>query len=79
MEFFNISSILKQILRPLGIKTESQILAVECLCNLSLGSEHSCERIAQRAGTYLHTFLQSSNESLVVSINICNVKMSVIF
>lgn len=52
----------------LGTKSEPQMLAVECLCNLSLGSEADCEKIAQRAGSYLHTFLQSSNESLAVSI-----------
>lgn len=52
-----------------GTKTETQMLAIECLCNLSLGPEISCEKIAQKTGTYLHTFLQSSNESLVVSIN----------
>lgn len=51
----------------IGTKTETQMIAIECLCNLSLGSENACEKIAQKAGTYLHTFLQSSNESLVVS------------
>lgn len=44
------------------------MLAVECLCNLSLGSGKVGEKIALKAATYLHTFLQSSNESLVVSI-----------
>lgn len=45
------------------------MLAAECLCNLSLGSEADCEKIAQRAGSYLHTFLPSSNESFAVSID----------
>lgn len=44
------------------------MLATECLCNLSLGPEISCEKVAQKIGTYLHTFLQSSNESIVVSM-----------
>lgn len=52
---------------PIGTKTETQMLAAECLCNLSLGSEADCEKIAQRAGSYLHTFLPSSNESFAVS------------
>lgn len=63
-------------LNKIGTKTETQILAVECLCNLSLGSEVDCEKIAQRAGTYLHTFLQSSNESLAVSRNKAKENMS---
>lgn len=53
-----------------GAKNESQMLAVECLCNLSLGSESDCEKIAQRAGSYLHTFLQSSNEAFAVCAKI---------
>lgn len=52
------------------------MLAVECLCNLSLGSESDCEKIAQFIGSYLHTFLQSSNESLAVSLT--NIKIMVI-
>lgn len=53
----------------LGTKIETQMLAMECLCNMSLGPEISCEKIAQLIGTYLHTFLQSSNETLAVSTN----------
>lgn len=40
------------------------------MCNLSLGSEFASEKIARRAATYLHTFLQNPNEALVVSFPI---------
>lgn len=52
----------------IGSDTEKQLLAVECFCNLSLGSPMSCEIVALKVGSYLHTFLTSSNEWLVVRI-----------
>lgn len=51
-----------------GSDSEKQVLALECLCNLSLGSDVLCEKVVLQAGTYLHTFLQSSNEALQVHI-----------
>lgn len=49
-----------------GSNSEKQVLAIECLCNLSLGSEMLCQKVSMHTGTYLHTFLQSSNEALLV-------------
>ncbi|XP_031623357.1 uncharacterized protein LOC116340809 [Contarinia nasturtii] len=64
--FVNATGALPVIVKEMtGTNTEKQLLAVECLCNLSLGSANDCEKIAQKAGTYLHTFLESSNESIV--------------
>lgn len=54
------------IVFSIGSDTEKQALAVECFCNLSLGSPMSCEIVALKAGSYFHTFLTSSNEWLVV-------------
>lgn len=54
-------------IRISGPDSERQILATECLCNLSLGSEYLSEKVALQAGTYLHTFLQSPNIELMVS------------
>lgn len=67
--FINTTGALPVVIKEMtGKNTETQLLAIECLCNLSLGSANDCEKIAYKAGTYLHTFLQSSNESTVVSI-----------
>ncbi|XP_055295482.1 uncharacterized protein LOC129565094 [Sitodiplosis mosellana] len=64
--FVNTTGAVPVIVKEMtGKKTETQMLAIECLCNLSLGSEDTSEKVAQKAGTYLHTFLQSSNESIV--------------
>lgn len=50
-----------------GNDANSQILATECLCNLSLGTEIACEKLTLLTGTYLITFLNSQNERLAVS------------
>ncbi|XP_055386381.1 uncharacterized protein LOC129615279 [Condylostylus longicornis] len=42
-----------------GHDSEQQIRAAETLCNLSLGDETVCEKIATQAGSYLITFLES--------------------
>ncbi|XP_067624407.1 uncharacterized protein mRpL27 isoform X1 [Eurosta solidaginis] len=47
-----------------GIDSERQIGAVECLCNLSLGEAPVCEKIANLAGSYLVTYLDSLDERL---------------
>lgn len=71
--FYHIGVMLKificSILFKIGNDTTTQILAIECVCNMSLGSEISCEKITLNAGSYLITFLKSSNERLMVDIN----------
>lgn len=43
---------------------DRQIDAVECLCNLSLGESHVCEKITTLAGSYLVTYLNSQEARL---------------
>lgn len=52
-----------------GGDRSQQILAAQCLCNLSLGDEVCCSKIASFAGSYLMIFLMNSSEnSLAVSL-----------
>lgn len=48
-----------------GLNAESQLLAAECLCNLSLGEAAVCENIAMLAGSYLVTYLHSNEAQMV--------------
>lgn len=43
---------------------DRQIEAIECLCNLSLGESHVCEKITTLAGSYLVTYLNSQESRL---------------
>lgn len=52
----------------IGNDANTQILATECLCNLSLGTEIACEKLTLNAGTYLITFLNCQNERIAVSL-----------
>lgn len=51
----------------IGNDPNTQILATECLCNLSLGTEIACEKLTLNAGTYLITFLNCQNERIAVN------------
>uniref|UniRef100_A0A1A9VW26 IBB domain-containing protein n=1 Tax=Glossina austeni TaxID=7395 RepID=A0A1A9VW26_GLOAU len=48
-----------------GKSSECQISAAECLCNFCLGDAPVCEKIASLAGSYLVTYLHSSEIQLV--------------
>ncbi|XP_005180826.1 uncharacterized protein LOC101899969 [Musca domestica] len=48
-----------------GNDSERQMSAAECLCNLSLGEGPVCEKIASAAGSYLVTYLHSTESQLV--------------
>lgn len=50
-----------------GTVRRQQILAAQCLCNMSLGSELSCAKIAASAGIYMITYLESADVQLGVS------------
>jgi len=41
-----------------------QLLAGECLCNLTLGNEACSKKVAQAAGTYLVMYMQTANAKL---------------
>ncbi|XP_034100313.1 transmembrane and coiled-coil domain-containing protein 6 [Drosophila albomicans] len=47
-----------------GTNVQRQIDAAECLCNLSLGEAHVCEKITTLAGSYLVTYLNSQESRL---------------
>lgn len=46
-----------------GSDRSQQLLAAQCLCNLSLGDETSCSKIATFAGSYLMIFLLNSSDA----------------
>lgn len=49
-----------------GTDADRQILAMECICNLSLGTEIDCEKLATSTASYLITFSNCQEEELVV-------------
>lgn len=65
--FINIAGAINVIIKELtGNCFDSQILAAECICNLSLGSQIACEATSLCVGSYLITFLKSVDERLLV-------------
>ncbi|XP_055598500.1 uncharacterized protein LOC129748053 [Uranotaenia lowii] len=59
-EFIRITGAINVVVKELtGHDSDLQQLAAECLCNLSLGDEVYCEKVATFAGTYLITFLEN--------------------
>lgn len=51
-----------------GSDRSQQLLAAQCLCNLSLGDETCCAKIATFAGSYLMIFIMKSSDiSLAVN------------
>lgn len=66
-DFLNVTGSLNVIVKAFtGTNSDTQLLAAECVCNLSLGSEISCEKLTLHVASYLITFLKSSNERLLV-------------
>lgn len=66
--FVNIQGALNVIVKVLtGNNAKLQILAAECINNLSLGDSVACEKIALICGTYLTAFSNHPNKRLVVS------------
>lgn len=61
-EFVRITGAINVIVKEFtGHDSDLQQLAGECLCNLSLGDEVCCEKVATFAGTYLIAFLENVN------------------
>uniref|UniRef100_A0A1Q3EW63 Uncharacterized protein n=1 Tax=Culex tarsalis TaxID=7177 RepID=A0A1Q3EW63_CULTA len=61
-EFVRITGAINVVVKELtGHDSDRQLLAAECLCNLSLGDEVCCERVATFAGTYLVTLVENLN------------------
>ncbi|TMW43133.1 hypothetical protein DOY81_011787 [Sarcophaga bullata] len=48
-----------------GNNSERQLSSAECLCNLSLGEAPVCEKIASMAGSYLVTYIHTTESQLV--------------
>ncbi|XP_017838812.2 uncharacterized protein LOC108597003 [Drosophila busckii] len=59
-----IQVIVKELTGPNEMR---RMEAADCLCNLSLGEAHVCEKITTLAGSYLVTFLHSQESRLVRS------------
>ncbi|XP_055712233.1 uncharacterized protein LOC129807169 [Phlebotomus papatasi] len=47
-----------------GQDADLRLWATECLCNLSLGDDFCCEKVALMAGSYLLAYVKSSNKHL---------------
>ncbi|XP_019535859.3 uncharacterized protein LOC109407320 [Aedes albopictus] len=61
-EFVRITGAINVLVKEFtGHDSDLQLLAGECLCNLTLGDEVCCEKVATFAGTYLITFLENVN------------------
>lgn len=48
-----------------GGERSQQLLAAQCLCNLSLGDETCCSKVATFAGSYLMIFIMKSSDVLL--------------
>ncbi|KAM7353613.1 uncharacterized protein ACRADG_005604 [Cochliomyia hominivorax] len=67
IETFNkITGAMQVLVKELsGKDSERQLSAAECLCNLSLGQAPVCEKISSLAGSYLVTYLHTTEHQLV--------------
>lgn len=66
--FTNTPGALNVLIKELtGNEMDLQIMSCECLCNLSLGPEVACNKVALAASSYLMTFLDSTSPRLRVS------------
>jgi hypothetical protein len=65
--FINTTGALKVLIKEL-IGRDRKLLAAMCLCNLSLGNDSACSKIASFAGCYLMIYLRNLKDfALVVS------------
>lgn len=56
-----------------------QLFAAQCLCNLSLGDEICCSKVATFAGSYLMIFIMKSNDATLTVSQIIQVDQSLFF
>lgn len=70
VEFLNITGAINVLIKEL-IGSNNKLLAAQCLCNISLGNEISCNKVASFAGCYLMILLKNvSHTMLIVSIKL---------
>lgn len=66
--FLNVIGAIDVVVKELtGTVRNQRILAAQCLCNLSLGSDFCCSKIASTAGIYLMICINSSDAYFAVS------------
>jgi hypothetical protein len=51
-----------------GLDKSQQLLAAQCFCNLTLGDEVCCSKVATFAGSYLMILVMATDVSLAVSL-----------
>ncbi|XP_039428850.1 transmembrane and coiled-coil domain-containing protein 6-like [Culex pipiens pallens] len=67
-EFVRITGAINVVVKELtGHDSDRQLLAAECLCNLSLGDEVCCEKVATFAGTYLVALVENLSNRRVAT------------
>lgn len=64
-EFLKVTGAINILVKEL-LGTERQLLAAQCLCNLSLGDEISCNKIATFAGCYLMILLKNLSDVMLI-------------
>lgn len=65
--FMRVTGAINVIIKEFtGSDRSQQLLAAQCLCNLSLGDEVCCSKIATFAGSYLMIFMLNS-----IDVNLC--------
>lgn len=68
--FLNVIGAIDVIVKELtGSDRSRRILAAQCFCNMSLGSEYCCTKIATTAGIYLMICIDSGDFYFAVSFS----------
>lgn len=62
-----------------GSDRSKQLFAAQCLCNLSLGDEICCSKVATFAGSYLMIFIMKSNDATLTVSQIIQLDQSLFF
>lgn len=66
-EFISVTGAINVVIKEL-IGSERQLMAAQCICNLSLGDEASCNKVATFVGSYIIILLKNlTNVMLIVS------------
>uniref|UniRef100_A0A1B6IEW0 IBB domain-containing protein n=1 Tax=Homalodisca liturata TaxID=320908 RepID=A0A1B6IEW0_9HEMI len=66
VSFLKVKGALHALVRELSsVKSNYQLVAAECCCNLALGDSRSCLQVAKAAGPYLIALMSGSNYNLI--------------
>uniref|UniRef100_A0A1B6M778 IBB domain-containing protein n=1 Tax=Graphocephala atropunctata TaxID=36148 RepID=A0A1B6M778_9HEMI len=66
VSFLKVKGALHGLVRELSsVKSNYQLVAAECCCNLALGDGRSCLQVAKAAGPYLIALMSGSNYNLI--------------